>query len=82
MPACVNQGTVAFWHAEDGWGAVEAPGHAGLGFVHFRDVAGKGYRYLVPGERVEVQWADGLGQDGCQWRASFVRPVDRPIEDR
>jgi cold shock CspA family protein len=82
MFACVDWGTVAFWHAEDGWGGVEVPGHAGLGFVHFRHVAGKGYRYLVPGERVEVQWADDRGQDGCQWRASFVRPVDRPIEDR
>jgi cold shock CspA family protein len=80
--AGVAQGVVSFWHGEEGWGAVEVPGRDGIGFVHYKNVAGRGYRHLVPGERVEVEWADDRGQDGCQWRASFVRPIDRPVEDR
>jgi hypothetical protein len=39
--AVVEQGIVAFWRAEDGWGAVEVPGRDGVGFVHYADVAGR-----------------------------------------
>jgi cold shock CspA family protein len=76
----VELGTVAFWHAEEGWGAVEVPGRPGVGFAHFSHIRGiDGYRELYTGQPVEVEWADDFGQDGCQWRVASVRPVDRAL---
>lgn len=58
-----------------GWGAITAPDLPGVGFVHFSNVTGiAGYRNLVPGTSVEFEWLDDLKQDGCQWRAAWVRP--------
>ncbi|HEY1832759.1 MAG TPA: hypothetical protein VGG38_21150 [Acidimicrobiales bacterium] len=69
-------GTVAFWHGEDGWGAIEDRTRPGLGFIHYFQIRGiKRYRELVPGNQVEFEWQDGLGQDGCQWRVQWVRPI-------
>lgn len=71
----VEQGRVAFWHAEEGWGAVEVPGREGVGFTHFSQIVGvSGYRELLPGEPVEVEFGDDHGQDGCEWRVASVRP--------
>jgi cold shock CspA family protein len=67
-------GTVAFWHDEEGWGAITAPDRPGVGFVHFSNIRGiDGYRDLVPGSSVEFEWLDDFEQDGCQWRAKWVR---------
>jgi cold shock CspA family protein len=75
-------GTVAFWRHEEGWGGIEAPDRPGVGFAHFSQVRGvQGYRYLLPGEAVEFEWADGVGQDGCDWRVRWVRPIG-PGPDR
>jgi len=74
----VAEGTVAFWHGDEGWGAIKAPDRSGVGFVHFshiRDV--EGYRELFADEQVEFEWADDFGQDGCQWRVAWVRPLSR-----
>ena len=72
----VSLGTVAFWHSDDGWGAISAPDRSGLGFVHFSQIRGiEGYRELTPGGPVEFEWQDDFGQDGCQWRASWVQPA-------
>jgi cold shock CspA family protein len=72
----VALGTVAFWHSEEGWGAVKASDRSGVGFVHFSQIRGmQGYRELVPGNSVEFEWADDMGQDGCQWRVAWVRPI-------
>jgi len=72
----VALGTVAFWHADEGWGAVESPDRAGVGFVHFSNIQGvEGYRELIPGSPVEFEWKDDFGQDGCQWRVIWVRPI-------
>ncbi len=68
---------MAFWHGEDGWGAISAPGRPGVGFVHFSHVRTQGYRELFVGEEVDFEWADDAGQDGCQWRVAWVRPVAR-----
>jgi cold shock CspA family protein len=63
----VATGTVAFWHGEDGWGAVKASDRAGVGFVHFSKIRGiDGYRELTAGDSVEFEWADDFEQDGCQ----------------
>ena len=61
----------------DGWGGIEAPEHPGIGLVHFSHVRVEGYRELLPGEAVDYEWADDLGQDGCQWRVAWVRPIGR-----
>lgn len=73
----VEQGTVAFWHGAEGWGAVRVPSRDGVGFVHFSQVNGSGFRQLVPGEPVEVEWGDDHEQDGCQWRVLWVRCTSR-----
>jgi cold shock CspA family protein len=68
--------TVAFWHDEEGWGAISTPDRPGVGFVHFSNIAGiDGYRNLTPGTSVEFEWLDDLKQDGCQWRSAWVRPT-------
>lgn len=55
-------------------GSKEPIGRAS-GFAHFSQVRGvKGYRYLVPGEAVEFEWADGPGQHGREWRSSGSAP--------
>jgi hypothetical protein len=44
-------GDGAFWHAQEGWGAIEAADRAGLGFAHWSKV--RVDRALVAGEPVE-----------------------------
>jgi cold shock CspA family protein len=76
MLAFMAFGTVAFWHGDEGWGAIKAPDRPGLGFVHFMHIQGvEGYRELMPGQDIEFEWADDLEQDGCQWRVAWVRPI-------
>ena len=76
------EGTVAFWHTEEGWGAIEAPDRAGLGFVHYSHLERSQWqRALIAGERVEYEWADDFAQDGCQWRVAWVRPLTDPADD-
>ena len=71
-------GRVAFWHGDEGWGAIRAPDRPGVGFAHFSHIRGmEGYRELFPNEEVEFEWADDRGQDGCQWRVAWVRPLAR-----
>src|SRR5262245_62068583 len=73
----VHHGTVAFWHAEEGWGAVRTPDRFGVGFAHFSHITGMdGYRELHKGQAVEFEWADNFQQDGCQYRVAWVRAAD------
>jgi cold shock CspA family protein len=70
----LHQGTVAFWHSEEGWGAVRTPDRPGLGFAHFSHIRGiDGYRELHKSQAVEFEWADDFQQDGCQYRVAWVR---------
>jgi cold shock CspA family protein len=74
----VETGTVAFWHTEEGWGALRTPARRGVGFAHFSHIDGvDGYRELFPNEPVQFEWADDFEQDGCQWRVNWVRPAGR-----
>ncbi len=77
--ANVVVGTVAFWHGEDGWGAIRAAGRPGLGFVHFSptSAAWRDTESVTEGELVEFEWANDRQQDGCQWQVAWVRPVAR-----
>lgn len=74
----VTLATVAFWHRDEGWGAIEDPGRPGLGFVHFsfiRDMPG--YRELTAGQVVEYEWGGEYLHDGCDWRPAWVRSTGR-----
>jgi cold shock CspA family protein len=60
-------GTVRSWHADEGWGVIDLDPVVGGDprlpavrdvWVHFSAVVGRGLRYLVPGERVTVDWED------------------------
>jgi cold shock CspA family protein len=69
-----ERGVCAFWHQEEGWGAVTTPGHPGLGFVHFSDIRDMpGYRELVPGSDVDFVYGGPYPHDGCDWRVEWVR---------
>ena len=58
-------GTVAFWHDDEGWGAVKDPSRPGVGFAHFSHIQGiEGYRTLAAGQKVEFEYGDDLQQDG------------------
>ena len=71
-------GTVAFWDADEGWGAVQNEQREGVGFCHFSMIEGvEGFRELIPGEPVEFEYEDDLEQDGCQYRVGHVRPTSR-----
>jgi cold shock protein len=69
----VSLGSVEFWRSDQGWGAISAPDRLGLGFVHFSNVRGEGFRELIPGSSVEFEWRDDFEQDGCQWRVAWVQ---------
>lgn len=77
LPGPVGRATVAFWHAADGWGGISDPDREGIGFVHFMIVEMEGFRELTPGQTVEYEWADDGAQDGCLWRAKWLRPLKR-----
>lgn len=73
----LHRGTVAFWHTEEGWGAVRTPDRAGVGFAHSSHIREmEGYRELHQGEAVEFEWTDDFEQDGCQYRVAWVRRAD------
>jgi len=68
-----ERGTVAFWHPDEGWGAIRCPERPGLGFVHFSFIPGTGYRELFADEQVEFEWAGDYEHDGCRYKAKEVR---------
>jgi cold shock protein len=73
----MGRATVVFWRSDEGWGAIEDSERPGQGFVHFSAIQDMpGYRELTAGDDVEYEW-DGYpnGQDGCEWRAAWVRRV-------
>jgi cold shock CspA family protein len=77
----VTRATVAFWHSDEGWGAIRTPDRPGLGFVHFAQIRNvEGYRDLSEGQEMEFEWGDDLAQDGCQWRPSWVSPIQNDTD--
>lgn len=71
-----ESGTVAYWHADEGWGAIRCAARPGVGFAHFSHIRGvEGFRELHDGEAVQIEWADDRGQDGCDWRVAWVAPL-------
>ena len=63
------RGTVKFWKAEKGWGAISSADlPAGRGDAHFSEIVGDGFRELEQGDVVEFDVEEGQ-QDSFQFRA-------------
>ncbi|GAA2648046.1 cold-shock protein [Nonomuraea recticatena] len=70
----MTRGTVKFWKADKGWGAVSSPDlpPGRDAFVHFSDVLGEGYRELHEGDAVEFDLVE-RSQDSFDYCATNVR---------
>jgi CspA family cold shock protein len=70
----MTRGTVKFFKAEKGWGAISSPALPADrdAFVHFSDIVGSGYRVLEAGEEVEFDLVE-RSQDSFDYVAENVR---------
>ncbi|MFD3947641.1 cold-shock protein [Streptomyces sp. NPDC058579] len=70
--------TVREWYEEDGWGVLECAETPGGCWGHFSSIRAAGFRTLVVGQLVELEWeAPGFEQDGYGFRALKIVPLDR-----
>jgi CspA family cold shock protein len=67
-------GTVRSWDDEQGCGVVDSDQTPGGCWVHFSQVAMVGYRRLLPGQQVLLDW-ESADQDGFAFRALAARPL-------
>ncbi|MGW4766420.1 cold-shock protein [Nocardia sp. NPDC004278] len=76
MAKAYSTGTVKFYKAEKGWGAISSPDlPAGCdAWVSFSCIDGEGFRTLTEGDRVEFRYEQAQ-QDSFQYRATWVRKV-------
>ncbi|MDJ0396189.1 cold shock domain-containing protein [Rhodococcus sp. G-MC3] len=71
-------GTVQDWHPEEGSGVIASDRTPGGCWVHYSDVAGRGFRTLTAGQDVALEFEDlgakypGGNQDGYRYRAISV----------
>ncbi|MEU8354454.1 cold shock domain-containing protein [Nonomuraea sp. NPDC048882] len=70
----MTRGTVKFWKADRGWGAISSPElPAGRdAFAHFSEVVGEGYRVLEEGDEVEFDLVE-RPQDSFDYVAENIR---------
>ena len=73
MSGVTVEGVVREWHPEQGWGVIDAQDTPGGCWAHFSSVAIDGYRELVPGQDVTLEW-EAVDQDGFRYRARHVWP--------
>jgi cold shock protein len=72
----VTYGRVKRFSDEEGWGVLAAPDVPGEIWVHFSSIEMDGYRNLVEGQQVELDYEHyPPGQDGYFYRARRVRPL-------
>ena len=74
MSSVTVQGVVREWHPEQGWGVIDAYDTPGGCWAHFSSVAIDGYRELVRGQVVNLEW-EAVDQDGFPYRARCVWPT-------
>jgi CspA family cold shock protein len=74
MAGMTVEGVVREWHPEQGWGVIHAQDTPGGCWAHFSSVAIDGYRELVPGQAVTLEW-EAVDQDGFGYRARRVWPA-------
>lgn len=72
----MTKGTVKFYNAERGWGAISSPDlPPGLdAWVHFSAIEMDGYHSLEAGDRVEFDY-EQVRQDSFHYRATRVRKL-------
>ena len=76
-----SRGTVRMWHADEGWGVLDAAATPGGCWAHFSAVLVPGYRTLDAGEAVEFSF-ETADQDGYSFRAVEVWPAAQaPVRD-
>lgn len=68
------EGVVREWHPEQGVGGHRRPRHPGWVQAHFSHVAIDGYRTLVRGQVVALEW-ETADQDGFRYRARRLWPT-------
>ena len=74
-------GTVREFHADEGWGVIDAPGVPGGCWVHFSALAMEGFRSLEAGQTVTFVAAPAQ-QDGYAFAATKVWTGDEePADD-
>ena len=75
----VATGTVKFYKAEKGWGAISCPElpDGSDAWVHFSAIEGVGYKTLEPGEVVEFKY-ESARQDSFRFTATRVRRSQSP----
>ncbi|WP_378735968.1 hypothetical protein [Nocardia brasiliensis] len=76
-------GTVREWHAEEGWGVIDAASVPGGCWAWFAALKTE-RRHLVAGEQVEFEW-EPAEQDGFEFRAlrlwpAGASPVEPPLD--
>ena len=74
MSVVTVQGVVREWHPDQGWGVIDAQDTPGGCWAHFSSVAIDGYRELVRGQAVNLEW-EAVDQDGFRYRARRVWPT-------
>ncbi len=69
-------GTVKWFDADEGWGAITSSELPGDCFVHFSCIRADGFRELRAGQQVTSTYEETAGflQDGCPFRALAVWP--------
>jgi CspA family cold shock protein len=82
----VGIGVVREFHADEGWGVLDAADVPGGCWVHFSAIAADGFRELAGGQQVSFR-AEAADQDGFAYRAVKVwtdgaEPVGPPDRHR
>lgn len=69
------------FHAEEGWGVLDAAEIPGGCWVFYSEIVATGYRVLTPGQLVDLEYEDLVAQygsdahqDGYRYRATSVHP--------
>lgn len=75
-----HTGTVREFHADEGWGVIDAPGVPGGCWVHFSALRPGGLRSLTAGQTVTFDAAP-VQQDGYAFAASKVWTGDEEPPD-
>ena len=68
-----SRGTVRVWHADEGWGVLDAAATPGGCWTHYSVVRMRGHRHLEPGARVVFE-CEEPGQGGYAFSAVAVWP--------
>lgn len=75
-----TRGTAKWWRPEKGYGAIATAKTAPWDiWCHFSHVEGPGFRELVPGEAVEVDYVR-VDQESFKYVASAVRRLSTEVE--